>query len=246
MIRCFVALAVLLSASSARAWDVSLRLASETTFRGSSETSTAASRADRAQRASKSGGMGAQCVTDDDCSGYCDSGTCVDPAAVAQTPTAPVTRPLPGCADDQQCALGYACQDQRCVERTQPQLQQPVIIQQCSSGLQCAQGQSCVGGQCLSPPPSPPASSLQRRGSELYVRERAVQLRQDLALGEGPVISTLASMQGVSAATLGRAMRARRAELAAVMGDGSDPTWPRRFLLEVEASCVPGVRVSSR
>lgn len=245
MIRYLVALLVLFSASSAHAWDVSLRLASEITFRGSSETSTAASRADRAQRAYKNGGMGAQCATDDDCSGYCDLGTCVDPAAVARTPTAPVPVPLPGCADDQQCAPGYACQDQRCVERTQPPLQQPVIIQQCSSGLQCAQGQSCVSGQCLSPPPSPPSSSLQRKGSELYVRERAVQLRQDLALGEGPVISTLASLQGVSPAKLGRAMRARRAELVAVMGDGSDPTWPARFLVEVE-SCVPRLRVSSR
>lgn len=245
MLRCLVAPLVLFSASSAHAWDVSLRVASEITFRGSSETSTAASRADRAQRAHKNGGMGAQCVTDDDCSGYCDSGTCVDPAAVAQTPTAPVPR-LPGCADDQQCALGYTCQDQRCVERTQPPLPQPAIIQQCSSGLPCAQGQSCVSGQCLSPPPSPPSSSLQRKGEELYVRERAVQLRQDLALGEGPVISTLASLQGVSPATLGRAMRAHRAALVAVMGDGSDPTWPRRFLLELEASCVPGLRVSSR
>jgi len=244
MMRC-TAVVIFLFASSANAWDVSLRLASETTFRGSSETSTGATRADRAQRASKTGSMGSQCVTDDDCSGYCDSGTCVDPTLVAQQP-AQTPQALPGCADDQQCALGYACREQRCVETSQPQLPQPVRMQPCNSDTQCVQGQSCVSGQCLSPPPAPPSSSLQQKGSELYVRERAVQLRQDLALGEGPVISTLAALRGVSAVTLGKAMRARRAELVAVMGDGSDPTWPRRFLLEVESSCLPNVRVSSR
>ena len=250
MIRCITALAVLFSASSAHAWDASCRLAiasseasvraSETSFRGSSDTSTAASRADQVGRGSKAGGMGSGCATDDDCSGYCDSGTCVDSTAGVQQPA---PRPLPGCADDQQCAPGYVCREQRCAQSSQPQ--QPELIQQCASDLQCLQGERCVNGQCLTPPPTPPSSSLQRRGSELYLRERSMQLRQDLALGEGPVIATLAALKGVSPGALGRAMRARRAELVAVVGDGSDPTWPARLLVEVE-SCVPRLRVSNR
>lgn len=252
MIRGTALLLVWFSASSAHAWDASCRLviasseasvrASETSFRGSSDTSTAASRSNGAERASKAGGMGSACATDDDCAGYCDSGMCVVPG---QQPTAPVQRPLPGCADDQQCARGYVCREQRCIQGSQPSLQQPELIQRCESDVHCMQGQRCVNGECLTPPPTPPSSSLQRKGSELYLRERAVQLRQDLALGEGPVIATLATLKGVSPAALGRAMRARRAALVAVMGDGSDPSWPARFLVEVEA-CVPSMRVSSR
>lgn len=252
MIRGITALVLLLAPSGAHAWEASCRLTSatiEASFRGletSSRGSSDASRADGAERAAQAGSMGSQCVTDDDCSGYCDAGTCLDGAAPAQQTTA-VQRSLPGCADDQQCARGYVCREQRCTQSSQPPLQQPVMDPQCASDLQCTQGQRCVNGQCLTPPPPPPpSSSLQRRGSELYLRERAVQLRQDLALGEGPVIATLASSQGLSAARLGRAMRSRRGELVAMMGDGSDPSWPARFLVEVEAWCVPSLRVSSR
>ena len=80
----------------------------------------------------------------------------------------------------------------------------------------------------------------------MYLRERAVQLRQDLARGEGPVISMLAVELKVAPAKLGRTMRAHRAVLAALVGDGADTEWPKRFLGQLDALCSPSVRVSRR
>ena len=233
---------VLCSASRAQAWQVFLQVSSEVTLRGSSETSTAASRAERDDRGPKTGAQGSQCSTDTDCSGYCDLGTCVDP--LPAQPAAPAPR-MPACIDDQSCAVGYACREQRCVELTGPQ-PQPPALERCDSDAQCTQGQRCVGGQCLSPPPPPPSSSLQRRGFELYLRDRAVPLQQDLALGEGPVISLLATELKVSAPRLGRTLRAHRAPLAALVGDASATDWPRRFLGQLDALCAPSVRVARR
>ncbi len=224
-----------LTASAAHAWQVFVGVTSETTFRGSTETTSAANREERAgqdernrrhasESGSRTGGAsaGTQCINDDECYGYCDGQRCVDwapePPASAQPPSPVEPGPAPPKA--------------------------PLL--KCVSTDQCPQGQSCTNGQCLSPPPPPPSSSLWKRGSELYLRQRIVQLRQDLALGEGPVISTLATTQGVSTAKLGRAMRAHRSELIAVMGDGSDPRWTSRFLVQLEALCVNPVSVSVR
>ena len=171
------------------------------------------------------------CSTDAHCyqGQSCVSGQCV-----------PLAQPGPGCSTDAQCYQGQRCVNGQCVLAPQP----PPA---CSTDAQCYQGQSCISGQCISPPPPPPpGASLRRRGSELFLRDRTVQLRQDLALGEGPVIATLAEMNGVSARLLGRAMRARRAELVTLMGDGRDVTWTRRFLVEVEALCEQQASVSVR
>lgn len=138
------------------------------------------------------------------------------------------------CELDEHCAAGRACQRYQCVE-VQPLALPPAPPTSCSSEAQCPQGQSCTNGVCLSPPPPPPSSSLQRQGSELYLRERVVQLKQDLALGEGPVIATLAATRGVSAAALGRLLRSHRAELIQLMGDGSDERWTERFLIRLDA-----------
>ena len=256
---------VLFGAAPAQAWQVFVQVTSETTFRGSSETSTATTREDRAARSRAAAGT--LCTSDEECSGWCDRGTCVEAGAPTQARPAP---PRLGCVDDSSCAYGYGCREGQCVD-VSPELPRclddstcgdelrcrefrcvqvdpprPAPAVDCVSAEQCAPGQRCANGHCLSPPPPPPSSSLWRRGSELYLRDRAVQLRQDLALGEGPIIATLAAVREVPAATLGRAMRAHRATLVKVMGDGTDATWPSRFLLELEALCANSTRLSAR
>jgi len=72
-----------------------------------------------------------------------------------------------------------------------------------------------------------------RRGTELYLRERLVELREDLATGSGPVIATLANVQRVPVAALGRVLRAHRAELAPLL-NAPGPDWAGEFLLKVE------------
>lgn len=256
--RCVV-LALCLGASAAQAWEVSVQILSESSIQGSTATSEASTRAENAERREERreerrrskpkshGGLGAvegsQCSNDDECGGWCRDFRCVD--------TQPVVAPVnhcetdqgcapgwicadfrcvvpPGCADDQACGPGRFCRDRQCFEA-----QPPIVpMNACASDAQCQPGQSCANGQCLSPPPPPPSSSLFRRGSEVYLRDRAAQLRQDLALGEGPVISTLASVRGVSAAGLGRLLRQHRAELIALMG--SDDGWAGRFLLKLD------------
>ena len=236
--RFFPALLLLLTAREAQAWEVFFRVTSETTFRGSSETSSASTRADRAERTNRgksgstSGGRseGTQCVSDDECFGYCEEGRCVDDATPA---TAPPTQNTP-----------IEVHPANPIDPSyQPDPPAPIV--KCVSDDQCPQGQSCINGQCLSPPPPPPPSaSLWKRGAELYLRERTVQLREELALGEGPMISTLATRQGVSASKLGRAMRAQRSEL--MRGAGTDPRWTARFLLQLEALCVQPASLSVR
>jgi hypothetical protein len=44
----------------------------------------------------------------------------------------------------------------------------------------------------------------------------------------------LASVHRVSPVALGRALRAHRAELAGLIGDGADAAWADRFLRRVE------------
>lgn len=231
---------ILFTASTAQAWDAFLRVTSETTFRGSSETSSSSTRAERAEARRRQGqsdgtgnSQGTQCISDDECYGYCELGRCVDYPAKASAPPVRNTPIIVHPANPIDPSF-------------EPDPPAPAPILKCVSTDQCPQGQSCAHGHCLSPPPMPPSSSLLRRGSELYLRERTVQLRQDLALGEGPVISTLATMQGVCAAKLGRAMRARRGALMKVLGDGTDPRWTSRFLDELEALRVQPVSVSVR
>jgi hypothetical protein len=234
-------LLIIVTASSAHAWEVFIRVSLEVTCRGTSETSSAASSASdrdaRRQERLDQYSQSSDCRTDSDCqvNQYCEQGRCVQPMASAPVPQ---TQPLPGCSDDSQCAIGYACLNTQCVQRTAPQLP-AVNVVRCETYLQCGPGQSCVGGQCMSPPPSPPSSSIQRRGTEVYLRERSAQLRQDLALGEGPVISNLALQHQVTPRKLGLIMRAHRAELSGLVGDGADTAWPGRFLEKVDQLLAP-------
>lgn len=128
----------------------------------------------------------------------------------------------------------------------------PIPEQKCTTDEACGVGRSCVDGGCLLVPPVPPpvrpeeaprkpltppapASSLLRRGFELYLRDRGVELREELALGQGPVISSLAAMRRVDARVFGRVMRSHRAELVELIGEGSGPDWAGNFLRRVEA-----------
>ncbi len=267
--RALVALVAVAAAREALAWQVFVQVTSEISFRGSSETTSATTRAENAERASRNRSpAGSMCTYDDECNGWCDGGTCADPTPPrSATTTSPAQT---GCDSDQSCAPGFACRERACVGVPPSSCRagddsacaeglrcrdgqcvefvplQPAPIESCTTSGQCLPGQSCLEGHCISPPPPPPSSSLWRRGSELYLRDRAVQLREDLALGEGPVISTLAVVHGVRAATLGRVLRAHRAELIELMGDGSDPGWTGRVLSRVEALCAQPIRLSAR
>jgi hypothetical protein len=105
----------------------------------------------------------------------------------------------------------------------------------CVNDLDCAGW--CVQGRCsASPPRSSIDASMQRRATEVYLRDRGVQLRQDLALGEGPVVTALAATLGVSATKLGKLMRSHRELLAATLGGAN---WPTRFLDQLETLSSP-------
>jgi hypothetical protein len=120
--------------------------------------------------------------------------------------------------------------------QAQPVSEEPVQEQACSARSPCRQDLQCVEGQCVAPPEAKsPDTKLLRRGSELYVRDHAAQLRQDLALGEGPVIVTLASLEQVPPATLGRLLRTHHRELSPLIGDAADSEWPAKFLRKVDA-----------
>lgn len=197
----------------------------------------------------KQGTDGMSCEDHDDCRGWCQQGfcaggasappQCTDDAACApgqvcrqgqcQAPPTPVRRDpppqVPMCTANEECVSPGQCVDGRCVVP-----QPPPDTGACTEDAQCAPGLVCDQGQCA-PPASPP---LLRRGRELYLRQRVVQLRQDLAVGAGPVITMLAAAQRVSAVALGKTLRAHRAELAALLGDGADDAWAGRFLERVE------------
>lgn len=174
----------------------------------SSKISTSLAQAERAQvarekRVQRGDSLIVDCESNDDCEGYCIQGKCVD------------------AIDEHESARVEPVQS-----NPEPPLETPSVAR-CTSNAQCAEGQNCLNGFCMSPPPAP--SSLLLRSSELYVRVNVAQLEQDLALGEGPVISTLARLQKISPKELGKLMRANRAELSAMLGDRADTTWPKRF-----------------
>jgi hypothetical protein len=200
---------VLISLPASAQWQT-VFLSTQVCFE-SSRFSVSLTQADRAaarekrQREEGRAPVMAECETNDDCEGYCIRGRCVE-------------------------AVDEHVESAKPVE-TEPPLQPPSVAR-CSTDAQCAEGQSCMNGFCMSPPPPP--SSLSRTASELFVRHSLPQLRQDLALGEGPVINTLALSHGVSSKELGKLMRAHRGELARMLGDVDDVKWPKRFLARID------------
>ncbi len=142
------------------------------------------------------------------------------------------------CGPDSACHL-YASGDQVCVPRAEGvPVSHPVEPATCSDDRACAPGSSCSNGRCLSAPPVPPSVQLLRRGSELFLRDRAVQLREELALGRGPVISGLAAIRGLPPATLGRTIRTHGSELRGLIGAGD--SWASTFLARIDALCTEG------
>ncbi len=106
----------------------------------------------------------------------------------------------------------------------------------CHSSSQCAQ-KRCVSRPAAGTSPATP-TSLRRQGAELYLRARRVQLREELALGRGPMINVLARVEQVPAQQLGRTLREHHAELSALIGDEADPKWSTRFLARVDELCA--------
>jgi hypothetical protein len=70
------------------------------------------------------------------------------------------------------------------------------------------------------PPAAPPPQPQEVEGAaQTYLRSRAHQLREDLALGAGPTIEELASLARIrreNLGTFGRLLRAHRQELLAL------------------------------
>jgi hypothetical protein len=180
---------------------------------------------------SRSHTTGRECENTSDCHARyaCNSGRCVPREREATQVDAS------RCEVDDDCPARLGCKLSHCIE-AEPQA--PVAAQRCETPADCGAGKTCASGRCAAEPPLPP-TSLRRQGSELYVRERVVELREELALGQGPVINGLANVEGVSAKKLGRALREHRAELVALIGDGSGDAWASKFVTRVEQLCGP-------
>ncbi len=113
----------------------------------------------------------------------------------------------------------------------------------CSVSSDCHPAYECTAmGRCVTRSlEAAPASqtSMRRQGTELLVRNRVVELREELALGRGPVISHLARAEGVPAEKLGRVLREHRAELLTLIGAADGSAWAGQFMNRVEQLSRP-------
>ncbi|MBL8953811.1 MAG: hypothetical protein JNK82_23750 [Myxococcaceae bacterium] len=115
----------------------------------------------------------------------------------------------------------------------------PAAPRACSSNDVCDDGQRCVNGSCEFPPEPPPAPQqppmmLERqKATELYLRAHAAQLKQDVALGDGPIVAALSVTEHLPRAALGRVLRANHRELLKLIGDDCDEEWAGTFLRRV-------------
>lgn len=91
----------------------------------------------------------------------------------------------------------------------------------CTAGYVCWD-RHCRLAQERTTLPSPTAQNDE--ALQLFVRVRAVELREELALGQGPVLAAVAGP------TAGATLKLHRAELLALMGDGTALDWPGRFV----------------
>lgn len=108
----------------------------------------------------------------------------------------------------------------------------------CASSRDCADTYQCSAQQCVRR--DDPKSSQRQEATRLFLEARVVELREELALGRGPLIDGLAASAAVPAGALGQTLRAHRAQLVALIGDASDPTWAARFLAQVDALAAAG------
>ncbi len=104
----------------------------------------------------------------------------------------------------------------------------------CADDLACAEGFECWGRQCRA---TTRELSDRRALMTMHLKSRANELREELAVGQGPVVRSLARFSDQTERTVGRTLRDNRGEMLAVLGDGSDPTWPERFLVQLEQLC---------
>lgn len=211
-------------------------------FGASTELTSKASSAASSDSSKARVTTGPVCVEDKDCKAdsRCEfvvneGGRCVArPAALA-------------CVEDQSCPAGFVCHWEKAgAGHCAPGGRKFEV--KCSSDSDCETSKRCLNGACLAAPPSVPApasdesnpallpgAALIRRGAEIYLRDRAVQLREELALGAGPLIRGLAAIRGVDPQRLGRMMRANRTELTKLIGGGWRAEWAGDFLRRVDA-----------
>lgn len=107
------------------------------------------------------------------------------------------------------------------------------VDDRCHHDRDCADTYRCDGArQCVR---RDHAATRQRdEAAQAFVAEHAVALREELALGRGPVLTAIGG-EGA-----GRKLKPHRAELLALIGDGSDPGWPARFLARADALTTGG------
>lgn len=102
---------------------------------------------------------------------------------------------------------------------------------ECRQDADCNGRYRCSAQQCVAVGDGP---SQHEQQAAIFLRARAVELREELALGKGPVIDGLAGAQGKPPAELGKVLKANRVALRALIGDGSDPAWSTRFLAHLD------------
>lgn len=231
---------VALSSAPAAAWDavlgVTFRVTSEVSLDASTDASTsttrdqdaaparpARTRAGPKQQWTSEGAVeGSQCQDDGDCQGWCREQRCVDTMSPAPPRIIPDV-PAQACSEAAGCAPGLQCVQGQCM--TPPPTVPAAPLQPCQHSAHCTDGEQCLEGLCV------PPSSLRERGLELQLRARATELREELALGEGPLLTALAAHYEVDARRFGRVARAHRDELVAVMN--ADRAWPRRWVQQL-------------
>lgn len=253
-------LVALTASTDAAAWDavlgVTFRISSEVTLEASTDASTSTTRNEegrpaRARRTrfgpkqewtSEGALEGSQCQEDGDCQGWCRAGRCVDTMSPA-SPQAPQPIPPPPAPPldfrQQECREALACgPGQQCIQgqcATPPPLPAPAGA--CQDSSQCAGGERCLDGQCV-----PSSSSLDQR-LELQLRGRATELREELALGGGPLISLIAAHSRMEPRALGGLVRAHRQELVALMNESRG--WPGPWLRRVQGLAAEANRGGS-
>lgn len=139
-----------------------------------------------------------------------------------------------GASDAAAIIQGIGASAQLSVISTQLSIAAHQLSQACRADSDCTGTYRCSNNECVQRAAAAPVSQRQQT-VELLLRQRAVELREELALGRGPVIRDLAAAQGVAPATFGPLLKQHRVALVAIIGDGKDPAWAARFRAQLDA-----------